>query len=205
MAIKKIKLAKFQQNIAIVDGEGKLTRSAQTALNDAFDQIQEALNGILQIPEIQAALIALDAATAAAQAAADNANASADENRAATALANSYVEPNPLSAEDAGTNATIDIAAHTRVYGDGTSVSVLGGTVTGLAYETAYYVYYDQPSRTGGSVTYLTTEDYTVASQTGDRHVVGLILTPATGGTPVDGDPVLPPGAGTIRRENSAL
>lgn len=199
MAVAPIRLPRFQARNPIVDREGKLLPSAIRAFNDAFDQIEEAVNSVLAIPEIQQALLDLDAATAAAQAAADNANAAAEATTLATALANSYVETNPLTATDAGTNATITVAAHNRIYGDGTTVAVSGGSITALSYETLYYVYYDQPSRAGGSVTYLTTTDASVAAQTGDRHVVGSALTPAGGAPPVDGSPVRPPGSGAIQ------
>lgn len=134
------------------------------------------------------------AAADAANAAADNANAAAETVAADNSLANSYVTGLTLTATDAGSNATVSISAHTRVYGDGTSVSVDGGSVTGLPYSTVARIYYDDPDREGGAVTYQSTPDATVAAQTGNRHSVGAVTTPAGGGGPVAGNPVLPPG-----------
>jgi hypothetical protein len=196
-----VRIPSLSQRDPAVDKDGRFTNVTLRTLNQALKEIVKAINAIADIPEIQAALADLDAATAAAQAAADNANAAATATNAATTLANSYVSGLTMSATDAGSSATITISAHTRVYGDGTSVSVSGGSLTGRAYDTVYYVYYDQPSRAGGSVTYQSTTDATVAAQTGDRHVVGSTTTPLAAGAPIDGDPVLPPGAGSILRK----
>ena len=199
-----VRIPTFSQRDPAVDKDGRFTNATLSTLNDALGQIVVAINAIAALPEIQDALVELDAATAAAQAAADNANAATATNTAATSLANSYVSGLTLTATDAGTDATITISAHTRVYGDGTSVSVSGGSLTGLAYDTTYYVDYDQPSRSGGSVTYQSTTDPTIAAQTGDRHVVGSTTTPLAAGAPIDGDPVLPPGAGAIKKLSGA-
>jgi hypothetical protein len=154
-----------------------------------------------QLDAIQAAQDAADAANAAAAAAdtaATNAQSAADGALASTALTNSYVSGVTITASDAGASATITISAHTRHYADGTSVSVSGGTVTGLSYSTRYFIYYDQASRAGGSVTYVATTSQATAAQVGDRHTVGDATTPASGGANIDGDYVLPPGVGNI-------
>lgn len=195
-----VRIPTLSQRNPAVDKDGRFTNVTIRTLNDALAQIVVAINAIADIPAIQDALADLDAATAAAQAAADNANAAATETTNVTSLANSYVSGLTLTATDAGTDATITISAHSRVYGDGASVSVSGGSLTGLAYDTLYYIYYDQPSRAGGSVTYLSTTDASVAAQTGDRHVVGSTTTPLAAGPPIDGNPVLPPGAGAIKQ-----
>lgn len=166
--------------------------------NQAMNSIEKTLNAIIEIPELQAAIVAAQDAANAANAAADNAQSVADTTTAATNIANSYVTGLTLTAADAGSDTTITISSHTRVYGDGTSVSVTGGVLTGKAYNTQYYIYYDQPSRTGGTVTYLTTTTASTAAQTGDRHVVGSVTTPVALDPPSDGLPVLPPGSGTI-------
>lgn len=111
-------------------------------------------------------------------------------------LTNSYVDGLTVSATDAGSNATITISAHDRIYpktdGTTTTVAVSGGALTGLAYSTAYWVYYDQPSRAGGAVTYVASTSPT--AQIGDRHNVTAVTTPAAAGPPVPGNPALPPG-----------
>ncbi len=90
---------------------------------------------------------------------------------------------------------TIAISAHTRIYGDGTSVAVAGGTLTGQPYSTSIWVAYDQPSRAGGAVSYqafLTVQGNGAGDP--DRHFVGAVATPAAAAPPVDGLPVIPPG-----------
>ena len=82
------------------------------------------------------------AAIAAAQAAADAANAAAvvaldavDEVTAEQSLVNSYVTTSPLTGTDAGANATVTIAGHDRVYGDATTITLTGGTITAARIE----------------------------------------------------------------------
>jgi hypothetical protein len=106
-----------------------------------------------------------------------------------------------LSASDAGSNATITIANHTRKYTDVSAVSVTGGTVTGLSYSTTYYLYYDQTSRAGGSVTYHATTDPNVAlpNAAAGRHYCGKITTPASGGSGTSGGVDAPGGGGGVQ------
>ena len=179
----------------------------------AMSQIEANINALLELPEIQAAILAAQTAADTAQTSATTANtAAAAANTAATTaqtaatnatniatITNSGVSGVTITATDAGTNCTATISGHTRIYGDGTSVSVTGGNVTGLSYSTTYFFYYDQPSRAGGSVSYQATTDQSVAAQTGNRHLVGSVTTPAAAGGPVNGDSVRPPGIGGIR------
>lgn len=95
-----------------------------------------------------------------------------------TSLSNSYVDGLTIEAFNDGATCHVDISAHTRVYGDGTSVPVNGGTISGLAHDTVIRVYYDQASRAGGAVTYQWTSDPSTAAQTGIRHSVGATVTP---------------------------
>lgn len=181
--------------------------------NQAMSTIETTFNAILQIPElqtaIQAAQTAADNANAAAdaaqssatnaQTAADNAQAATDATTAATSLANSYITPtNVLTATSGAATATISIAANNRVYGDGTSVPVNSGSIAGLAVSTLYYIYYSDPSRTGGAVTYMASTNSNDAAQVGDIHTVGSITTPAASGTS-SGAVVNPPGVGSIK------
>lgn len=111
-------------------------------------------------------------------------------------LTNSFVESLTLTATDAGANATITISGHDRKYpktdGTVTTAAVTGGSLTGLAYSTQYWIYYDQPSRAGGTVTYVASTSPT--AQIGDRHNVGAVTTPAAAGAPNPGNPTRPPG-----------
>lgn len=139
--------------------------------DDAMSSIETTLNAILAIPEIAAAVAAAQAAAAAAQAAADSVTAD-------TSIASSYVTGLTLEAFNDGADCHVDISAHMRVYGDGTTVAVNGDTIPALPFDTIVRVYYDQASRAGGAVAYQWTSDAATAAQTGDRHSVGAVVTP---------------------------
>ena len=146
------------------------------------------------VADIQAAL---DAANAAAADAAD-AQSTADTAKRDDAISASWTSPGAvLSASDAGSNATITIAAHTRKYGDGTQLSVSGDTITNRNYSTTYYVYYNDANRSDTTPNYQsTTNPNTAAPNAGaGRHFVGKIVTPASGGGATSGGTV-PPGGG---------
>lgn len=100
------------------------------------------------------------------------------------ALVNSYVAPRQILTSDTSavdsTKAKVEVAAHTRVYADGSTASVAGGTVDLLTFGTTYFIYYDDASRTGGMVAYSATTSATSSVQNGDRHACGYITTPAS-------------------------
>lgn len=168
------------------------------AQEGAQDATIEALAAALAL--ITAAQVAADdaqtAATAAAASAA-TAQSAADDVASNSSLILGYVDPaSILTATDAGANATITIAGHNRIYGNGTTVAVTGAALTALAYSTSYAVYYDDLARAGGAVTYHATTDPIVAAAdivTG-RHFVGLVVTPAALGVPNDGIGAVPSG-----------
>lgn len=89
---------------------------------------------------------------------------------------------NPLSATDAGSDATIDVAAHTQFIGDATGVSYNAGSITGLAFSTQFYVFTDDPTFAGGAVTYQATTDVTDLGKDNGRYYVAVVTTPADGG-----------------------
>lgn len=205
-----VRIPSFQSGQQVVDGQGRFTAAALRSLNDAFRQLADAINIIAQIPEIQEALLELDQATTAAQLAAENAQSAADaagqigdSAAMATALANSYPSDVFLTGLDSGSSATVDISDHSRVYATNptTTVAVQGGQVTGLAYNQRYYVYYDQPSRAGGVVTYEVTTVATEIAQINNRHSVGYVDTPAPGQPDENGFPVAPPGGGYYNQQ----
>ncbi len=174
--------------------------------DEAMTQLEKTLNAILDIPLIEDALSQVDAAVVEAQAAASAASASAAVAQesatganAVAALTSSGVTGITITAADAGSSVTITISGHTRTYGDGSSVAVLGDTLTGRSYSTSYYIYYDDPARTGGTVSYQTTTNQSDAIQAGDRHLVGVVTTPAAAGGPEDGFEVRPPGLGNLQ------
>ncbi len=196
-----LRLPRIPSNLAIVDSKGFVTVAYQLWWQRAMEQIENSINGV------QAALDAAEAADAAAVAAntaADNAQTAADtaQNVADTVAADSSLAnssttltPTDIVATDAGASVTITIAAHTRNYGDGTSVSVSAGSVTGVAYSTSVWVYYIDVARAGGAVTYLASTSIVGNGSSPGLHLVGQLTTPAAAGAPVDGIPVLPPGS----------
>jgi hypothetical protein len=95
---------------------------------------------------------------------------------------------NPLTATDAGSNATVSIAAFTMRTSSKGDVSVNSGSVTALSYSTLYYIYYDDATLAGGGVTYAATTTKTTAIQGSGRFFVGSITTPAATGPTATGN-----------------
>jgi hypothetical protein len=170
------------------------------ALQIWWQQVVEAIEAQENIQNDQIAAIA--AAQASADAAAADAVATARESARIT----SY--PNPggiLSAIDAGADATITIAAHTRIYPVQGSVDVpdvtftnLPHNITGLSFSTRYYVYYDDTTLANTAPTWQSTTDAATAQvgAAAGRHFVGFIDTPADGGTGTTGTGGGTPGGG---------
>lgn len=111
-------------------------------------------------------------------------------------ISSSYTSPatGVMTAHDAGSDVTVSIANHTRVYSD-KAASVAGvSTVTGLAYATTYYAWYDDADRVGGAVTVQLTTDPTVAANSiahPARHGLGTIVTPAAAAADTTGGGVM--------------
>tara|TARA_Y100001956_G_C4129734_1_gene193095 strand:+ start:26774 stop:27406 length:633 start_codon:yes stop_codon:yes gene_type:complete len=170
------------------------------AIESAFNQLEDTVVGIQAALDAagiaQAAAADAQAAATAAQTAADSAEATGSGAERIASLTNSGVTGLTITASDAGSDATVNISSHTRLYGNGDSVSVDGDSVTGLSYSTKYYFYYTDVNRTGGTVTYNYSTVEGDAVQTGDRHFVGVITTPAALGSPSDGFAPRPPGIG---------
>lgn len=142
-----------------------------------------------QITDLANIVARLEAAEATAAAAQSQAAATAT----ADALAKSF--PSPSSVLSATSDGAITITAHTRVYGDGVSVAVNGGSVSGWTQGQFVQVYYDDAGRAGGAVAYQGTTD--VIAQTGARHIVGGVAVPLAG-APAEGG-VSPPPPGYVR------
>ena len=202
MAIEPIVLDRLTSSDVLFNADGTPSLRMMAIWQNQAEQVEESVNAVIDAinaaAAAQAAADAADTAAANAQAAADAADTAAAAATTEQELNNSYVTGITITGTDAGANATINITAHTRVYGDGASVSVNSGSVTGLSYSTLYYIYYDQASRAGGAVTYATTTDETVAVQTGDRHVVGSVTTPAAAAPDESGGYIRPPGVRDI-------
>jgi hypothetical protein len=162
-------------------------------------EAQEALQDTTQA-DLAAQLDQILAAQASADAAAASATATARE----SARISSY--PNPgsvITAADVGTDVTITIAGHTRVYPvqgtiDVPDVAITGGTITGKAFSTRYYIYYDDTTLANTAPTFIATTNSATAQvgAAAGRHFVGYVDTPADGGTSTGGTGGGPPGGG---------
>lgn len=196
-----LQLTPWDNTTSFVDSQGRLTQRAQLWLQNALQQLYDEFGALAAAEAAQSAAAAANAAAATAQTAANNADAaastaqgSAEAAAAAQALASSGTTDLTLTAADVGASVTITISGHNRVYGDGTAVSVSGAILTGRAYNTTYYIYYNDPARAGGSVTYQTSTDENDAIQAGSIHSVGEVLTPIAADPPQNGYPYPAPG-----------
>jgi len=210
VVLKLLTLMKLSANQPIADPiTGFPTASFQRLINSQAANETTITNAIAaQVNDITSALdqagiattTATDAQTTAdaAQTAANTANGNASTALATAgsvahllALTASFPSPGILTATDAG---VINIAAHNRYYANGTMVAVNAGSVDGLALSTTYYVSYIDTARAGGAVSYAATTDMTASAQIGDRHVIGVVTTPASGAAQTSGNTTLAPG-----------
>jgi len=88
---------------------------------------------------------------------------------------------NPLTAHDAGSNATVNLAAFTMRVARSGDISLSSGAISGLAYDTLYYIYYDDLLFAGGAVTYHADTVKEAALNGPARFYVGSIMTPKAG------------------------
>lgn len=174
----------------------------RTKFTDVLTTKQALINKITAQAKVLADNAQTQANTATTNAATADAKAVAAAREAARI--NSYPVPTSvLTATDAGATATITIANHTRYYPvqgtyDVPDVSITGGTITGLAFSTTYYVYYDDTTLAVTAPTFVatTTANTAQVGAAAGRHLVGKITTPADGGGGTSGGGLLPPGGG---------
>jgi hypothetical protein len=97
-----------------------------------------------------------------------------------------YAAPAFMTAADAGASATITIPGQTWDYPDAVAdVTRTGGTITGAAYSTTYYVCFDDATLADTTPTYIATTTYLSAINSSThpfRHYLGFVTTPASGG-----------------------
>lgn len=161
-------------------------------LNDNLRNFRVAISQLAQqADDLEASLVAAGIALTTAEAVRAELDAKIENDD----LINSYTDPvSVLTAVDAGDGtATITVANHNRVYGDGTSVAVTGTSLTGASLSTLYYVVYYDEFRTGGAVTYTLTTNPALAGQSNHQHLIGDITTPSSGGGGTGGGGVAPP------------
>lgn len=163
----------------------------------AMSRLEKLLNEIVSLPQIQSALAQLRADTDEAQDTANTAMSQSERGLREASLANSYVNGFSGSFITATSSGSITVVDHTRVYGDSVlnpDVQVLGGTFnSGAVSNNRVNVYYDDPDREGGAVTYYVTINPTLPlAQASDRHSVGAVTIPVSGTN--TGTYVKPPG-----------
>jgi len=175
-----LRIPTLSQAQPFVDKDGRLTNEALRRLNEILGGLTRQGNATAEA--INAANLAAAAAELAkdaadmAQAAADQAQSSGNVTSSELALQNSYISPASVLT---ATPTTITIANHTRFYADGTSAPVTGATIAATGPGQTDYIYYDQPSRAGGTVSYQVSTTQPI--QSGDRHVVGAVMIPTAG------------------------
>jgi len=86
---------------------------------------------------------------------------------------------NMLTATDAGTSATVNVAAFTLRVAGQADVSYSLGSISSLTFNTLYFIYCDDPTLRGGAQTYNATVTKEEALNGVGRIFLGSILTPA--------------------------
>ncbi len=194
-----LKLPRFERTIPLVAEDKTSTATFHQWWQEVVKNLETAFNALeTAVIDIQAA----QAAATAAQSSADAAQSSATATAREAARISSYPNPSAvLSAADVGTDCTVTVAAHTRVYPvqgsiDVPDTAIAGGTVTGLAFSTLYYIYYDDTTLVNGSPTFQATTSAATASAgaAAGRHSVGSVTTPADGGGGTSGGGYQTPG-----------
>lgn len=172
---------------SIVDQQGRPTRRFQQIWQNTIQGIKDILTSQgLSISELQSIYAGINAAQSTATAAVQQ----AQQTETARNLTDSY--PDPPGVLRASSDGTVTIAAHQRVYGDGTRVSVDAGSVTGFSPGDYVSVFYDDSASAGGIVNYRGTTN--AVAQSGNRHVVGQATIPAVGEPASSGTSVSAPG-----------
>jgi hypothetical protein len=167
MAVKPIKLPRLPANVPVVDSNGAPTIPFSLWWQSFAASIETAINGVIE---------AQNTANAAADAAAQ-ALAEAEAARRQQQLTNSGISP---IAVITATSTVISIAAHQRVYTDGTVVDVSAGLVAATGIGDIDTVWYSDPDYSGGVVAYQAMVGEGPVQAAG-VHVVGSVLIPATG------------------------
>jgi len=180
MAIKRIPLNLTLLNLMmqITTLEGKPTPAFVLNFNNALSNILVAFNGLAEQQADQQDIIEqIILITGLVK--------DVDGKLTSQSIINSSITPaGVLSStyDTASMKSNITISAHTRNYTDGTSKPVSGGTLGPFDPGSYFYVYYDDPLRLGGDVSYQTATDPAVSAQTaaGRHSVGGITLATAT-------------------------
>lgn len=190
MAMESItapKLDRLQRQGVYFAQNGNPTAQMQLHWQRTMEATEAAFAGLTrQVADLGALIAQIQAANDLAAAA----SATAAATKASIDIANSYT--NPTGVVSAANDGTVTIESHARVYGDGSSVSVNSGGLTGFASGAYVTVFYDDAAREGGAVVYQGTTG--AVAQTGNRHIVGQVTIPDAGSPPTTGTSPPAPG-----------
>lgn len=174
-------------------------RRIEGSVNNLQEIQQQLADQLAQILEAQATADAAQIAADTAQVTAEAAQSQAFDEAQNNSLVFSYVVRGTDPIISAAADGTVTIGDHTRVYGNSDlnpTVAVNGGIIsTGLSAGKVVRVYYLDPIKAGGSVTYQYTVDPDPPKAQGfNVHLVGAVVIPSTGTSPGGG--TNPPGTG---------
>lgn len=190
------KLDRLQRQASYFPADGRPTAQMQVHWQRTMEAIETAFQALTgQVTDLGSIVAQIQAANNLAAAA----NATAVAAKATIDIANSFT--NPTSVLTAANDGTITIAAHSRVYGDGSTVSVNSGSLSGFTSGQYVTVFYDDAARAGGAVTYEATTS--AVSQSGNRHIVGQATIPAAGEAATTG--VSPSAPGYVAEKDRTL
>lgn len=164
---------------------------------ETVQELEKVINQILQIPVIQEGLALLNASVATVETEVASLQGSMSTEEQMVSILGSYIERSTPVVLEAAPSGIITIYDHTRVYANPTLNPprfVAGGSLaTGAAVGSVIRVYYNDPARAGGNVTYhFTVDPAPVVPQSGDAHSVGAVIIPVLNVT--EGAYLQPPG-----------
>ncbi len=168
------KLDRLQRQGVYFPESGNPTTQMQLHWQRTMEAIEAAFAGLTgQVTDLTGIVAQIQAANDLAAAA----NATAAATKANVDIANSFTDP--TSVVSATNDGVVTINAHSRVYGDGVSVSVNAGSLSGFISGDYVTVFYDDAARAGGAVVYQGTTN--AVAQVGSRHIVGQATIPEIG------------------------
>jgi hypothetical protein len=162
--------------------------TAQTTFREQVVQQRNAEGIEKAFDSLQSQVVALEQVLNLTREALRQATAVSDR----VSISGSYT--NPTSVVSATTAGVVTITAHDRVYTDAsnTTVAVDAGSLTGFTPGQTVTVYYNDNTRSGGAVSYLSSTS--AIAQEGATHVVGRVTIPQAGDPPATGGGPVPPG-----------
>lgn len=195
--IKRVNLTPIQQRIPAVSQDGTLSNAFHGEINRMISALSRTTNNNADV--LQLVIDVLDR-MGVLVGRVDDIEVAQQATLAEQALVNSYTSPTAVlsASTSAGGVSSVVVANHQRVYADAakTTVSVTGKTFNDLLPSTYYFFYYDDPTRAGGAVDVKVSTNNLDAAQTGTRHSLGGIYTPAVNEPPESGGGTTPPGGG---------